>query len=51
VVGGDAVPVAKPPVLEDVKPLVDRAIAFFDGEIIDPRRAAKRTNPVRNDAS
>ncbi len=34
----------RPPANDDVKPLVDRAIEFFDGEVIDPRRSSERKN-------
>lgn len=42
VTGEGALAAPRPPALADVKPLVDQAIAFFDGEVIDPRRASER---------
>jgi DNA polymerase-3 subunit gamma/tau len=40
----DAPEPPRPPANEDVGPLVDQAIAFFDGEVIEPRRSSERTN-------
>jgi len=34
----------KPPVMEDVRPMIDRAIAWFEGDVIErPGRGSERT--------
>jgi hypothetical protein len=41
---GDAPPAPRPPGLADVAPMVERAIEWFEGDVIDPRRGSERTN-------
>ena len=44
VVAGDVAPAPRPPANDDVKPMVDRAIDWFKGEAVQPRRSSERTN-------